>query len=592
MKLKKIATILLSAMLSIGVLTGCSNNSSNSSADKKELVYGTGVYATTGSLDPAEANYNGWFTLRYGAGETLFKVNDDGTISPWLVEEYKNTDDTTWELKIKDGIKFSNGKQVTAKEVKASLDRILDKEEISAGKALSVDSIDAEGQKLTIKTSKPNPALPNQLCDPDLVILDVDSEDMKTKPVGTGPFIIESFNEKQCVVNKNENYWDGDVKLDKVTIDYISDNDTLSASLQSGDIDIAGGLSFTNLQKFEKDSNYKVDTNSTTRCYMFYYNFKNELLNNKNIRKAIDMCIDKKSYVSSLLQGSGEVAKGPFPTTMDIGKDVKDNGYDVEEAKKLLKEAGCKDTDNDGILEKDGKKLSFDIITYSSRAELSDISTALQDKLKEVGIEIKDINIYEAVEDQLASGDFDICAYSWTTAPIGDPYYFLGYNYISDGDCNYGKYKNEEVDKLVKELAVEFNQDKRAELSNKIVQIGNDDVAFSYVAHLTKGYAMKSNVSGFRQTSSDYYELNKDMDIKFNGQLRSSQIDRFCPVTDSGARLLARAFERIAFSARSYHRILKVARTIADMEGEEKIASHHIGEALSYRVFDKESVIK
>ena len=268
------------------------------------------------------------------------------------------------------------------------------------------------------------------------------------------------------------------------------------------------------MQKFEKDSNYKVDTNSTTRCYMFYYNFKNELLNNKNIRKAIDMCIDKKSYVSSLLQGSGEVAKGPFPTTMDIGKDIKDNGYDVEEAKKLLKEAGCKDTDNDGILEKDGKKLSFDIITYSSRAELSDISTALQDKLKEVGIEIKDINIYEAVEDQLASGDFDICAYSWTTAPIGDPYYFLGYNYISDGDCNYGKYKNEEVDKLVKELAVEFNQDKRAELSNKIVQIGNDDVAFSYVAHLTKGYAMKSNVSGFRQTSSDYYELNKDMDIK------------------------------------------------------------------------------
>ena len=75
----------------------------------------------------------------------------------------------------------------------------------------------------------------NQLCDPDLVILDVDSEDMKTKPVGTGPFIIESFNEKQCVVNKNENYWDGDVKLDKVTIDYISDNDTLSASIESTD---------------------------------------------------------------------------------------------------------------------------------------------------------------------------------------------------------------------------------------------------------------------------------------------------------------------------------------------------------------------
>ena len=513
MKLNKKIAVLLSAVLALGIFTGCSNNASNDSS-KKELVYGTGVYATTGSLDPAEANYNGWFTLRYGAGETLFKVNDDGSIEPWLVDKYENVDDNTWKIIIKDGIKFSNGKELTGEAVKASLQRILDKEEINAGQALPIKSIDVDGQTLTIKTSKPNPALINQLCDPDLVILDVDSEDMATKPVGTGPFVIDSFDEKQCVVSKNEDYWDGDVKLDKVTVDYIADNDTLSSSLQSGDIDIAGGLSFNNLEKFEKDDNYKVDTNSTTRCYMFYYNFKNELLADKNIRKAIDMCIDKDSYVSTLLQGSGVVAKGPFPTSMDIGKDVKDNGYDVEKAKELLKEVGCEDTDNDGILEKDGKKLSFDIITYSSRAELADISTALQDKLKEVGIEIKDVKVYEAVEDQLGAGDFDICAYSWTTAPIGDPYYFIGYNYASDSDCNYGKYANKEVDKLVDELSTEFDQEKRAKLANEIVQIGNDDVAFSYVAHLNKGYAMKSNVSGFKQSSSDYYELNKDLDIK------------------------------------------------------------------------------
>lgn len=87
-------------------------------------------------------------------------------------------------------------------------------------------------------------------------------------------------------------------------------------------------------------------------------------------------------------------------------------------------------------------------------------------------------------------------------------------------------------------------------------------------------------------------ERYKDEKINFNGQLKSSLIDKFCPLTDSASRLLARAFEKIAFSARSYHRILKVARTIADMEGEEMIAGHHIGEALSYRAFDKDSVIK
>lgn len=513
MKLKKTMALLLAAVLSIGLMTGC-NSSSKSEDTGKELVYGTGVYTTTASLDPAEASYNGWFTLRYGIGETLFKINDDGSVEPWLVSEYKKVDDTTWELVLKDNITFSNDKKVDAEAVKASLERVLANKDVSAGAILSIDSIEADGNTLTIKTTEPNPALINQLADPDLVILDSEAEDMKTKPVGTGPFVVESFDEKQCVVNKNENYWDGDVKLDKVTVEYIEDNDTIASSLQSGDIDIAGGLSFTNLQKFENDDNYKVDTNATSRVYMLYYNFKNELLNDKNIRKAIDICIDKDSYVDSLLQGSGVVAKGPFPSTMDIGKDVKDNGYDVEEAKKLLEEAGCKDTDNDGILEKDGKKLSFDIITYSSRAELKDISTALQDKLKEVGIEIANVNVYEAVEDQLGSGDFDICAYSWTTCPIGDPYYFIGYCYGADSDCNYGKYDNEEVDKLVKELAVEFDQDKRVELANEIVQLGNDDVAFSYVAHLNKGYAMKSGVSGFEQTSSDYYELNKDTDIQ------------------------------------------------------------------------------
>ena len=87
-------------------------------------------------------------------------------------------------------------------------------------------------------------------------------------------------------------------------------------------------------------------------------------------------------------------------------------------------------------------------------------------------------------------------------------------------------------------------------------------------------------------------ERYRDEEINFNGQLGSRQIDKYCPLTDGASRLLARAFDQIAFSARSYHRIMKVARTIADMDDEEIIASHHIGEALSYRVFDKNSVIK
>lgn len=117
-------------------------------------------------------------------------------------------------------------------------------------------------------------------------------------------------------------------------------------------------------------------------------------------------------------------------------------------------------------------------------------------------------------------------------------------------------------------------------------------VSFSQLHSGRKGEnsaAIRKRVEKVQKIQEERY---KDEKINFNGQLKSSLIDKFCPLTDSASRLLARAFEKIAFSARSYHRILKVARTIADMEGEEMIAGHHIGEALSYRAFDKDSVIK
>ena len=75
--------------------------------------------------------------------------------------------------------------------------------------------------------------------------------------------------------------------------------------------------------------------------------------------------------------------------------------------------------------------------------------------------------------------------------------------------------------------------------------------------------------------------------IQFNGELKGRQIETYCVLTPDAERLLGSAFERIHFSARAYHRILKVARTIADMDMQETIQAEHIGEALAYRSFDK-----
>lgn len=60
----------------------------------------------------------------------------------------------------------------------------------------------------------------------------------------------------------------------------------------------------------------------------------------------------------------------------------------------------------------------------------------------------------------------------------------------------------------------------------------------------------------------------------------------FCAIDDSSALLLRKAFDHYGLTARSYDRILKVARTIADLDGKEDIAINHIAEAIQYRIVD------
>ena len=73
-----------------------------------------------------------------------------------------------------------------------------------------------------------------------------------------------------------------------------------------------------------------------------------------------------------------------------------------------------------------------------------------------------------------------------------------------------------------------------------------------------------------------------------NSRMGSALRNRHCKLDSAGTSLLRTAMERLGFSARAYDRILKVSRTIADLEGSEKIQSAHLAEAISYRNLDRE----
>ena len=511
MKKKFIAAVLAGAVMISGL-------SVSVMADKeKTFVYGTTGYSEEmgdAGLNPHD-NYSGWSALRYGVGETLFKYNDNMEVEPWLATDYEFVDDTTVKITLRDGVKFSSGRTMDAQAVKECLENLV-KVHDRAPSDMKIDYIDADGLTLTIYTTEPCPAIINYLGDPYGAIIDmeygVQGEGGNANVAGTGPYIAEKVTPTQIDLVKNENYWGGDVKVDKVTVKSFSDGSALTAALQTGDIQGTYGLQYDNYALFDGNPEYTINSCATSRCFFGQFNFESEIVQDQNIRKAIEMGIDKEGFCSVIMEGRGLPAKAAFPDSFSYGNEaVETVSYDPEGAKKLLEESGWKDTDGDGYADKDGQKLTIDWLTYPTRLEQPKLAEYAQATLKEIGIDVVVNNTSDHMT-YAADGNFDVYVSSTTTAPTGDPEYFFTSTVV--GPKNYGKYENKEVTALTEKLHQAFEPEERAKLATELQQKILDDDGFFFVSHLNMGIVTKSNVKGMAAHPCDYYEITADLDVE------------------------------------------------------------------------------
>lgn len=511
MKKKLIAAVLAGAVMISGL-------SVSVMADKeKTFVYGTTGYSEEmgdAGLNPHD-NYSGWSALRYGVGETLFKYNDNMEVEPWLATDYEFVDDTTVKIKLRDGVKFSSGRAMDAQAVKECLENLV-KVHDRAPSDMKIDHIEADGLTLTIYTTEPCPAIINYLGDPYGAIIDmeygVQGDGGNANVAGTGPYIAEKVTPTQIDLVKNENYWGGDVKVDKVTVKSFSDGSALTAALQTGDIQGTYGLQYDNYALFDGNPEYTINSCATSRCFFGQFNFESEIMQDQNIRKAIEMGIDKEGFCSVIMEGRGLPAKAAFPDSFSYGNEVVETvSYDPEGAKKLLEESGWKDTDGDGYADKDGQKLTIDWLTYPTRLEQPKLAEYAQATLKEIGIDVVVNNTSDHMT-YAADGDFDVYVSSTTTAPTGDPEYFFTSTVV--GPKNYGKYENKEVTALTEKLHQAFEPEERAKLATELQQKILDDDGFFFVSHLNMGIVTKSNVKGMAAHPCDYYEITADLDVE------------------------------------------------------------------------------
>ncbi|MFQ9940379.1 MAG: ABC transporter substrate-binding protein [Blautia hansenii] len=520
---RRICSTLLAGSMAASLLTGCGSGngeksegsaSSSSAQEKQELTIGVTSFADT--LEPTE-QYFSWVVSRYGIGETLVNLmkGRDCTLSGRSWENSQNK--LTWTFKIREGVKFSNGEEMTPELVKASLERTFSLSD-RAETFFAPASIETEGQNLKITTKEPVAVLPGSLADPLFLIVDANADTESfamSGPICTGPYAVESFSPTDsCVVVKNEYYWGGEVPLEKVVLKCIDDQTTRSMALQTGEIQIAYNLKTENLADFENDDSIQVQELESLRSTYAFMN-QNGVLKDKALRQAIIRGLDRETYCSTLLEGGATPGKAPVPPTLDFGFDQlqDENAYDPEGAKALLKEAGYIDKDGDGFVEQpSGEKLELNFVIYTSREELNVYAQAAQSSLKDIGINVKLNTVsYETLLDMRDAGEFDLLIWNVLVANTGDPEKYLRENWYSTSASNQTGYKNEEADKLLDQLAQEFDPEKRKALIIQIQQLIMDDAATVFFGYETTYLFSSKEVQGATLYPMDYYWLTKDI---------------------------------------------------------------------------------
>ncbi|MGH7334162.1 MAG: ABC transporter substrate-binding protein [Candidatus Rokuibacteriota bacterium] len=363
-------------LLLLGVL-------SPAGAGNHELVIGRAVSTT--SMDPGFLREAA--TIVDNVFDTLVLRDKDMSLAPGLAESWRTVNATTWEFKLRRGVKFHNGEPFTARAVKFTLDRVLD----PAAKAPTISYIRTiqgvdvvDDYTVHIVTSAPDPLVPTRMSRypayivPPEYVAKVGPEEFGRKPVGTGPYKLVSFvKDEQITLAANDDYWRGAPAIKRVVWRPIPEATARLAAMLAGEVHLIENLPVDQVPLVERGGAAEVER-VRNGGLIVYLGLKTNVspLDKAKVRQAISLAIDRRAIVESILRGYASLTGtqvGPY----DFGYvKTPSPAFDPARARQLLAEAG--------------HPTGFDIDMQVTRRYLSgaEVGQALTQQLKNVGIRV------------------------------------------------------------------------------------------------------------------------------------------------------------------------------------------------------------
>ena len=417
--------------------------------------------------------------------EDLIKVDSHGKLVPWLAERWYTTDSKNYTFFLRKGVRFHNGREMKAADVKFVLDRAVNPETKHPYRVQYEairDVIVKDEYTISVTLKHPDATFLWTVARQGSVIYPREAVDtLKTHPIGTGPFMLsEWMRGDRVVLTRNKDYWrKGLPHLDKVTFRFIPDPNAALAALKSGDVDVCSfGLGPESVDELKKDGRFQVILGDTTNDVTLSLNNSKKPYSDKRVRLAITHAINKEEVLKGAMFGYGKILGSNVdplnPYFVDVSKRVP---YDPAKAKKLLAESGYPN--------------GFDAVLKVSPAYYYTVRSAevLVGQFAKVGIraKIEQIEWGQWLSQVWKDADYDMSiighAEAWDIGNFANPKYYF-------------RWDNADFQKLFKESEVTVDDKKRRALYVKMQDMLADEAPAVWLFMHPWLVAAKKGVTG------------------------------------------------------------------------------------------------
>lgn len=526
--LSKLLAILTTVAISASLFAGCGKTKDPASTtgdkpnEEQYLVYNLGPEPDT--IDPGLATTITASTVSNQVFEGFMRFNAENKLENALAEkvDFDQANPTKYVFHLRKDAKWSDGKAVTAKDFEYSWKRVLNpatasdyanqlyylkngaKYNSKEAKAEDVGVKATDDYTLNVELENPTPYF-LQLCALQTLmpvrqdIVEKDPEKWTLNPqtfVGNGPFKMTAWeHDSKMEFVKNDNYWNkANVKIEKMKFTMIVQNSSALSAFETGEVDYLDRIPNNEIPKLLKDK--KMQITPTIATYYICANDKKGALDNPKVRKALSLAIDRSALIDAVWQDGRKAATGWVPygiSDAQEGKQFRDVGgnfytdkANVEEAKKLLAEAGYPD----------GKGFPVFEYAYDKSETHAKISQAVQDMWKKnlnINIKLNEVD-WKVFVPQRKQGNFELSRHGWS-GDYFDPMTFMDILITGDGN-NDPQYSNPKYDELVLGAKKEKDPAKRMQMLHDAEKILMDDMGIIPLAFYVDDLCIKPYLKG------------------------------------------------------------------------------------------------